>query len=251
MQFSKSCLIFLCLFIITQAHSEYIFQTTEYPPYVCAKHPNPKGLAISYISELLASMKLNAKIEVVPWSRALTKSKLGINDAIFPAAKTSERENFLLYSKEPIFIEEIVAIGKSSATKKLSGEISDFTGKKICSAQGYSIGQKIDAAQKQGLFLRISESSQDECLNDVINEVCDFYLTDKIMAESILKKLNPIKSEKISISNKIYESTPTYIAFSKSGKLVDKINEINVIISKINAEHLKSDQNIFNFKDCN
>lgn len=66
--------------------------TTELPPFAMEGDTATPGALLDIVQELLRRTQVEAKVEFVPWRRALLLSTTGQRAAIFPLSRTPERE---------------------------------------------------------------------------------------------------------------------------------------------------------------
>lgn len=241
-------LLLLPLLFSKNVFAKFKFYTLEYPPYSCLANGKVTGVAVVYVQEIAARLKIEAEITIVPWARALAQAQIGLIDGIFPSLQTKDREGYLFFPKQQLFQEEIVLVGRKASIDQLTGKLSDLRGKKICAGKGFSLGSAMDQGYANGEWLRIDREVSHDCLGVVQNGDVDFYATDKLTITAI-RNNRPDKFKNLSISSVSYAVTPTYLAITKNSQLFSKAAEISLVIEdlqnsssfqKVLAETLKA-----------
>ncbi|WGL59124.1 transporter substrate-binding domain-containing protein [Pigmentibacter sp. JX0631] len=240
--------IFLFLSLLTK-NSFAAFYTLDYPPFSCTHEQATKGISIHFVREVLKLVDIKEEIIIGNWSVGLEKAKKNEIDGIFPTIKTTERNDFLIFPKETLFTENIVAIGKNTPELNLIDDISKLAGKKICSGKGFSLGNKIDTLVKEKKIIREDETDVKFCLSSVLSNKVDYFLADKLIAEFALIHFEN-KENNLAIAEKILDSTPNYLAFTKKSKYIKKIPEIELNIKKLKQENFIKQLMTKEFKDC-
>ncbi len=247
MQKVKKFILFISLFIAGKANA--VFYTLEYPPFSCLNEQAPKGIAIHFIKEIFKLTNIKEDVVISNWENALEKAKKQEIDGIFPAIKTKNREEFLIFPNESIFSEEIIFIGNKDDVEKTETNISELNGKKICSGKGFSLGKHIDELTLNHKIIREDEEKVFNCVNKVLNKEVDFFIADKLIAAIALMHAGK-KAESLFTSKKILESTPNYLAIAKKSKYINKIKEIENTIAKLKKENFIKKIMTEDFKDC-
>ncbi|WP_262689676.1 substrate-binding periplasmic protein [Kordiimonas aestuarii] len=75
------------------ADDDVTVYTEEFPPYNYSEQGNAVGLATAKVRQVLGEARLNYKIRVVPWPRAMQRALSEDNAFIFTIARTPERED--------------------------------------------------------------------------------------------------------------------------------------------------------------
>lgn len=245
----KIKILFLLLFTLIMEQALAAFYTLDYPPFSCTHEQATKGISIHFVRELLKITDIKEEIIIGNWAEGIEKAKKNEIAGIFPAIKTKEREEFLIFPTETLFTENIVAIGKNSSELNTIDDISKLTGKKICTGKGFSLGNKIDNLIKQKKIIKEEEKDVRNCLTSVLNNKVDYFLADKLIAEFALIHFND-KDKTLAISEKILDSTTNYLAFTKKSKYLKKIPEIELAIKKLKQENFIKQLMTQEFNDC-
>nr|BFD32939.1 hypothetical protein GTC16762_25570 [Pigmentibacter ruber] len=245
----KIKILILLLLIWIKEQTFAAFYTLDYPPFSCSHEQATKGISIHFVREILKLVDIKEEIILGNWSVGLEKAKKNEIDGIFPAIKTKEREEYLIFPAEILFTENIVAIGKNSSEINTIDDISKLTGKKICTGKGFSLGNKIDNLIKQKKIIKVDETGVRNCLTSVLDNKVDYFLSDKLIAEFALIHFDD-KDKILAISEKILDSTPNYLAFTKKSKYLKKIPEIELAIKKLKQENFIKQLMTKEFNDC-
>lgn len=247
MQNIKKILLILLITIASKSYAT--FYTLEYPPFSCLHEQSAKGISIHFIKEIFKLTDIKEDIAISNWENALEKAKKQEIDGIFPAIKTKNREDFLIFPNESIFTEEIITIGDKDEVIKVENNIEELKGKKICSGKGYSLGKIIDELSSNNKIIREDEDNITNCITKLLNKDADFFIADKLIAAVTLMK-SGAKAESLYTSKKVIESTPNYLAITKKSKYTNKIREIEKVIAKLKKENFIKKIMTEDFKDC-
>lgn len=95
--------------------------SSDFAPLVYQTPTGVQGTAYQEVSSLLARHSLSAEIDMVLWPRALKQAQEGEVEGIFPALKSSRRQQFLHYIDHPIG-EVSIALYSSSNSPYAKGE---------------------------------------------------------------------------------------------------------------------------------
>lgn len=247
MQNVKKVLFFIVLLFSESAYAD--FYTLDYPPYSCSPEQIPRGVSIHFLREVFKLTKINTNIVISNWDVALEKAKKQEIDGIFPAIKTNERTQFLTYTQEPLFTEEIVLLGKKEAVLNVEKEFNEIEGKTICSGKGFSLGSKIDELTSHKKLIRVDAANLKGCLKKIMDGSVDFLVADKLIAGITLKQFGA-QEEQFYLSQKVIESTPNYLALSQKSFFINKIKDLDKAIKKLKQENYIKKLITEDFKEC-
>ncbi|MBF4694639.1 substrate-binding periplasmic protein [Fusibacter ferrireducens] len=84
----------------------YIIATGEYEPYIYTENGVNKGFEYEMLIEIFKEMEIDYEIRTMSWVRGLYNLNTGDAFAVFPYAKTSEREQSCIFTDSLIDVED-------------------------------------------------------------------------------------------------------------------------------------------------
>lgn len=207
-----------------QAGSDAIIVAIDdsYPPYMYGERRNSKGLYARQIKAVFNRMNVKVDVQALAWKRVLIFGEKG-DFAIEGIYKNSNRLEVYDFSS-PIFEETLVVyVGKGNRFP--FKKISDLKGKKVGLNFGWSYGDDIDKARKNGLFAVQEVKSNLMNMMKLAHGRVDCILIDQLAASKIIlhEKLSD-KVEKLVYPASINKA---YVAFAKSTNNVDLIKKFD------------------------
>jgi len=206
--------------------------TLEWEPYVGSKMPR-HGLTAEIVVEAFKRVGYSVDIKFYSWTEALKLGESGEIDGIFPAYHSHSREEHFLFS-EP-FAESPLGFYKKSAAVagpnisqlKRADENIDFPEDprvdqatvlkmmkqyKFGVVQGYVNTPEFDAAT---YLEKVTASSDEENLRNLINDVVDLIFIDRYVAKNIIVNKFPWHLQDYEFMLPALDKKPLYIGFSK------------------------------------
>ncbi|WP_137936645.1 transporter substrate-binding domain-containing protein [Chitinivorax sp. B] len=233
---SITCLL-ACLTYGAQSHADYKIGTLDYPPYTCQRAGRIQGVATALVQQLLLQAKLDAQMQLMPWKRVLASARVGTVDAIYPALKTTEREKYLIYLDQPLWVESVVLV-RLDEGPSLGGDLSKLAGKSVCTALGFSLGSKFDNAFNQYGINKIEQPTSTSCMRLLMQGLVEFYATDLLTAQNQQSKAT--YRNWVTIDPHAIDETPSYLAVSRRSPLAQKMALLN---QQMNQLHLSGNKN--------
>lgn len=141
--------------------------TEEFPPYNYTEDGKVIGIATEVIRKVLTELKLDVKIEVLPWSRALGTAEQNENVLIYCIGRNKTRESkfkwvgviaptkYYLFSKAD---REDIQINKLDDAKKYTiATMINGVREQYLKANGFVVGKQLDSVSKieQGLKMLV------------------------------------------------------------------------------------------------
>ena len=81
---------------------ELLFVNSEWPPYEYLESGEWKGTDVEVLKAVLNRMGYEIEIKECPWLRCLEMIRTGIADGTFTLERTKDREEYMIFSDEPI-----------------------------------------------------------------------------------------------------------------------------------------------------
>ncbi|MBG0761157.1 amino acid ABC transporter [Vibrio cidicii] len=207
--------------------------TLEYPPYIESKGSQVSGIAVNLVAEIFSNLEIPAEITVLPWARALNYMETGEADAIFTLFKTPQREEFVYFSEQVLFRQNISLIhNQNSSVNSNDIEQKRFSGLSLCVVNKVSYGEYIDSKIKSGAFKTIArQNSAAQCALMLSAGRVDLWVSNEFGARSIIARL--ALQDKLEIMLPPMQTTLSYIAFSKKRQSEELRNSFDVELQKM------------------
>lgn len=194
--------------------------TLEAPPLVYTLGNSVHGALVDVVRHGLDRMGYDFEIRVVPWKRAVNDVRTGDSDAIFYAVRTPEREQFLRYPDEPLWMERTVAVVLSDADTMLKSDLSNASDIRLGVGRGYYYGPKLERILSGDVFKRVEPTAKAaDNMAKLMGGRVDAFLTDYLHAVRILRDF--VLGERFEIVRNedntpaFLDEVPAYLAFSK------------------------------------
>ncbi|WP_171013756.1 transporter substrate-binding domain-containing protein [Chitinivorax sp. B] len=122
--------------------------TEDYPPFNMPEGGKVSGISTEIVQEALKRAKVDAKIELLPWERALSMAKGQADVCVYSAVRNAEREKLFKWIG-PLVADEITLFAKADSPIKISS-LDEAKKYKVGGYNGDAYG---DFVEKQGLKL--------------------------------------------------------------------------------------------------
>lgn len=210
----KIIVLLISIFISSALLSSEVKVTAhpDYPPVAWESGGTLKGASVKLVEQALANIGYKAVfIPVGSWGRAQAEVKAGRIDILLPPYKTSKREKFYKFPKEPFLMDRTVLIAKKGRVinfEKLE-DLKKYSGVAITND---SFGDEFDKIERMDSFLRRLSSTK-QCLDFILRGRADYLIAGENAVLSLIQKLN--LAEKFDIQEQIIIETGMYTAISK------------------------------------
>ena len=202
-------------------------------PQILNKKDNGEigGLGPEIVRTIAEKLGHGVKIQVVPFSRALSMIENGQADAFIGPYKNAKREKYMQYSKLPFYQDQISFYSKKDNSFIWNGDFSSLKGMNIGINRGWSYGSDFDRAKKN-LAVYNAETLKAN-FQKLLNNRIDLFVCHPRGALSAISKLK--------IADKIQRLLPPitvnngYFAFSRKRKIEKFINAFDAEIDKMVA----------------
>lgn len=116
----KYLLLLVVGLILGSAHGMALAQelrlvSTEYPPYMYMENGQARGIYVDIVQNIFNEMGINGTIELMPWKRAVNESFSGKAEGLLGCLYTSERDEKLWLTAEPLDTEKKVIIARKES----------------------------------------------------------------------------------------------------------------------------------------
>ncbi|MDX1634593.1 MAG: transporter substrate-binding domain-containing protein [Marinobacter sp.] len=182
--------------------------TEAWPPLVEQQNGSPAGVLWQTASEALACLGITAKLDFVPWKRALSQVRQGQKDAILGIGYTPERSRSFQFPAEPLYNSETVAFHAADRDLDIDN-VQSLAGLQVGVSAGYSYSQQIREAD---FFERVRVPDIASGLRMVRLGRVDVLLANRLVGETRLEQLG--LQEKIAASDTALSGGPVYLAFA-------------------------------------
>lgn len=185
------CIIAFFLVVLTgRAADEVVTVATLYwEPYITTNPPDG-GPATLIVKTAFQRGGLNSEIKIMPWVKAIEKSKTGEYHAFFPAYYSAEREKTYLISN-PFLCSPVVLVARTRDDISYRN-LEDLKPYRIGVVAGYANAEAFDDAK--GLKKVTNKSDLDNLIKLKAGDV-DLAVLDKLVAVALLKQHRNILGE--------------------------------------------------------
>ncbi len=232
----------LLVFPGTAARADHLeVVTLEAPPLVYTLGDSVHGALVDVVREGLNRMGYHFEIRVVPWKRAVNSVRTGEADAIFYAVKTAERERFLRYPQEPLWVERTVAVVLSGTDHVLKSDLSNASDIRLGVGRGYYYGPRLERILTGDVFKRIEPAAKAaDNMAKLLGGRLDAFLTDYLHATRILRDF--VLGERFDIvrnedhSPAFLDTVPAYLAFSKQAVTEELADGFSHVLKRMKTD---------------
>lgn len=142
--------LLLILALPTAAVADHLLLVTDYdfPPYSYAVDGRMTGIDIEIIQKAARRAGLSIGIEQYPWKRVLRMIESGEADGGFSLFHTQEREQYAIYSHNPLRVSVLQAFASRDSSIRAS-TVEDLHGQTVLIPAGFAISEKFDAAVRE------------------------------------------------------------------------------------------------------
>ena len=239
----KLCFVFLFTAVsfvaFGQSDKDISFFDSPFPPYVIGARGKAAsgGIAVDIADEICTRMGLDCTVSLVPWKRALKMTRRGRSDGILTLLKTSERENFLVYTNNFISSREVVYWNKQNHPAFRWENYSDLKGLTIGLVSGYEYGiDFIEAVEDLDLTVEYIDSSELN-VKKLISGRVDLIIEDEMVADFYIQQF-PGAEESVGKLPKTIADYDYHMALSRSSAHVHRIDQFNSVLEEMKREGL-------------
>lgn len=192
--------------------------TLQYPPYQYEEAGKLKGFVASIVTEVFKRMKQPINIKVYPFANAIRMIEHGHADAIFTAAKNSEREAFADFPREVLIDQTMSLFVNTNSSLAFDGDLSKLRQYRFGVINGYRYGDVFDDAVQDGTLPNIDETNSPESnARKLVAGRIDLWMSNREQAQFTIRRLG--LSATIKELKPAVQIIPSYLAFSKERKL--------------------------------
>ncbi|WP_431689473.1 substrate-binding periplasmic protein [Hahella sp. NBU794] len=214
--------LFLCLGLLWSAsllaQEAILIGSGEWPPYISEEAPH-FGPTSQIVSEAFALANIDVEYRFHPWNRSFVLCQQGDLDATIAWERTAERERDFVFSEMPIIIERTVFF--YSRRHALSWEEiwtppEDASRLRVGAILGYNYGNKLDEAERTGLFTVRRSDSEATNFKQLIKGHIDLFPSDLVVGLEVLRKhFDAAERQQIRYLPEQLYTAKLYLIFSK------------------------------------
>lgn len=188
------------------------------------------GIGADLTEEVFRRIGIPVEITVMPPARSLAMAQSGEFDAIFPLAKTAEREAFLAYPAEPFIDQPVSVFTLRDSPVAYDGSAASLTGRSIGMIMGGKYSAELTQAFKDGTLKAPYEVAEyGQLVKLLVLSRVDAIIGPR---SSILYA---VKQERVAgrineLSPPVVASSPAYLAVVKKGKATGLVDEIDAAL---------------------
>ena len=229
----------VCLTLVwapCQGATPFTVVTSNYPPFSFIDGDVQKGIGVDVLKEAFARMKVELKIEFLPFPRAIQAFESGSADGIFPFAIKDERIAYTLYPKEYLVADTSALFVRADSPITFDGNLGQlgdytfglqrdaFNGSAFSEAVNAGVIRKIEKTLDQRqVVLMLVQSRFDIAIGPSL--VVRYYARETGNAKNI-KELRPALEKPL----------PAYLGFSKQKDLAALMLRFDQTIAKMRRD---------------
>lgn len=215
--------------------------TLKSPPLSYSMDGEVYGALTDVLQETLRRMDVDAKIDLVPWVRALEMVQHGEADAIYFAIWTDERSRYLIYPKEPLWYEETVAIVRHHGPVSLKPDMSNAGEVRLGVGRGYYYGVRLENLFNKNAFASVEDvANNEDNIHKLLQGRIDAFLTSRYEAVKFLRdhsvgaQLEIVSDEKDDLV--ILDVSPSYLAFSRKTVTQEFVDRFSGMLNQVKKD---------------
>jgi len=226
--------LFLCLLGISttlQAQTTQLTLASDiWPPFTNA--PGETAVAMEIVKTALNRNSIAVKPKVADFTIVLEGLEKGIFQGSSALWKTSEREEYLIYSK-PYLFNQLVLVGRKGSDVSAQN-MSELSGKKIAVVAGYAYGEGI-ANDESAVFI---EGKNDQAnLIKLLEGKVDYMLVDALLVAYLRSYQAADAKKHLEIGTVPLESHGLHFAIRRDIEGAEEIiSEFNQTIAEMQAD---------------
>jgi polar amino acid transport system substrate-binding protein len=190
----------------------------EYPPFIHQNGDRAEGEIADVVREIFFRLGRTIKIEFFPASRGMAMLSSGDVDAMFTLKKNAERENTMLFPKQPLIRQDFVFFVLKDSKVAYNGDLSTMSNIRIGVVNQTSYGTKFDTAVKNGKIvkLEISQSFENN-FQKLLARRMQAVINSRDVGNQILKNLGA--ESRVMVTGPPVETVDSYLAFTRKKDL--------------------------------
>ncbi|MEH6343863.1 MAG: transporter substrate-binding domain-containing protein [Bermanella sp.] len=172
------------------------------------------GFCGHVVSEAFKLAGYDVQFNYAPWKRVITRLKQGVDDSSLCWIKNAEREEFFLYS-DTIMVQKKVFFHRKDFNFDWNS-LDDLGQYKIGSVRGWSLGEELDKAQKEGKINVNYTNSDVQNFKKLLLGRIDLYPSELVVGYTTMQKITTPANMRLITNHKkpIIESS-YYLILSK------------------------------------
>lgn len=192
--------------------------TTPFPPF--ADSEDQPRVALDLVSSALERSGYLAQIQIVADGTLTNALRVGDYDGSPAIWKSSEREEFLLYSA-PYLENRLMLVGKKGSAVD-AASFAALPGKKIGLVEGYAYGSEVEKA-KEPVFVKAK--SMEESFRSLLRGEVDYVLADALVIHHLIRQYPVQAQEHLSVGEKPLVTRTLHLAIRKTRPDAERIIE--------------------------
>lgn len=212
-----AALICLTLSFNISAKEKVRLTTGEWAPYISEALDN-KGLFSQITVEAFATQGIDVELGFFPWQRVFQLSRSGEWDGTIAYAKTSEREQYYIYS-EPLYTGQYALFHLKSHPIKWK-KYTDLHGVRIAATRGFGgMGQEFLEAEANKVINVDRLASDDQSFNMLLLGRVQAVASDVEVGYALLYKIfGPEKANLFTHSTRLIQHAKYHLVLAKNLK---------------------------------
>ena len=240
--------IIFIMFCLYSFSSESIRITNgEWAPYMSEKAPS-YGFISKAVTEVFKSENIKVTYGFFPWARSFELAKTNQWDGTIWWAKTKDREEHFIFSKEPLFIGNVVLFYQRPNSLEWD-DLSDLKKYTIGITTGYSYGKDFDA------FITANPKNFESTFSDLNNfkklfsgRIHGFAMDLDIGLKILKDNFRESEYSDIMYSTNSIDKRPQYLLLNRNQKNIELMKKFDNGFNQLDAKKT-IEKNIKEFRE--
>ncbi|MBU2510354.1 transporter substrate-binding domain-containing protein [bacterium] len=211
--------------------------TDRWPPHEDIFNQEAPGFCTEVTRAVFKTMNVEISITQYPWARAVNLVFSGMNDALFCALHSEERESFCFFPEEALTsLKYLLFINKERSDELVFNTYDDLVGKRIGLVRAFAYPKEFMDFVKENSFVQEVESD-DMNFKKLITRRIEYTIADYANGALLIKKLE-LQGRIIPLFDNVIHEAKLYLIFSKKTVEPGFVDRF----SKSLAEYKKGDE---------
>lgn len=186
---------------------------SEWPPYEFSLRGQAQGLDVELARAAVQAMKREPEFQFYPWKRVLLLAQHREVDAILSVRPTPERQQYLVFPKEPLSVTENVLFVRKGEERSVPS-VAALAGQTVGVTAGYSYGEEFDALVATGTVAPDESITEEQGLRKLLAGRYDLLVCDRMAGWYLAQSLG--FAEQLSVLPLRVSAVRNYLAFTRT-----------------------------------
>lgn len=189
----------------------------DYPPYSYMLDDYPTGTGVEIVKEAFKRLDLDIDIQLYVWNDLINDVRTGKADVIVDVYKTSDRSDYLTFSKSHYGVYPLYFFKRSEDNIRYNGDLNIMSDYTIGLVKGFYYGDIFEQASLTNSFHIREYASPSINMDKLLAGDVDLVIETLYSGQSLIRDLRA--TESIGIIEPEIEFLYSYVGFSKANNL--------------------------------